>query len=172
MKKLTRKNLNELAKTMPLISEDVQKVYMGGQDSGRNTRYCVFNFFNYLDGNRHDNDHYVDFAYSIGVVPDNSGGIPTAYLGKIGAAGGFGVSFISDPLSVTPNGQIGGDSVLLILPTAEGDVGHAVKLTSISRDSKGQLMYNYYDPTINKFNWLMDVSDIEAYRVAPPPMNP
>ncbi|RNC64012.1 hypothetical protein [Proteiniphilum sp. X52] len=73
MKKLTRKSLEELAVLMPIINEIQQFHIMGG-----GTDSCVFNCFDYLDGNMYTSSYYYNLTSGVlGYTPDNSGNVQT-----------------------------------------------------------------------------------------------
>lgn len=44
MKKLTKKSLDELAQTLPVIEETKQKTYVGGGDGTRESPYTAHEF--------------------------------------------------------------------------------------------------------------------------------
>ena len=98
MKKLSRKNLDELAKMMPVLSETEQRMFVGGSGNGyvySNEEFQIL----YLSGNWKGGE-----VEDLGYISAN--GIPTDGL-QVGMNGWFGSYYIGP----TP------DHVLVVSPT-------------------------------------------------------
>lgn len=148
MKKLTKKSLGELAVSMPVISEDRQICLIGG-----GTDSCVFNCFDYLDGNMYTSSYYYGLTSGVlGYTPDNSGNVQTSDIPVIGSFGGFNVQELSGStgVGIASGGlTVDGDRIMMVFNV--GNQGHAVVATGTSRDSNGNILINYYDPTNNTY---------------------
>ena len=150
MKTLTRISLDELVKTMPIVSEEEQNSYIGGLAPERYRKSCIFDFFNHLDGDRHDNAHYADTAYDeLGVSPDASGNISLSYIAKIGEIGGFDVKpySSSDPFINSERLTKDGNQVMMVITDEDGGNPHSVLLVSVNNNAQGKQVYTYYDQT-------------------------
>ena len=85
MKKLTKKSLDELAKTMPVISENVQRSLIGGIDL---PELVVTGY--YPTWPPEDEDWLKEFyAKATGSYDDDDGSGGTDYLGYYGGGGGY-----------------------------------------------------------------------------------
>lgn len=146
MKKLTRKNLDELAKVMPSLNKELQQSYMGGYIPS-----CVFNAYDYLDGDIYNANHYYEqTSGNLGYVPTSSGGVNTSDIPTIGSYGGFDVREIPAGSGVTTSGYTtNGERIMMTYNS--GGIDHAVVVTSVSKDSSGNAVYHYYDPTNKKY---------------------
>lgn len=142
MKKLTRKSLDELAKTLPVLSEEEQRCCVGG-----GTVSCVFNCFDHIDGERFTADHYYQGTLDIlGYAPGDNGGVNTSDLGAIGAMGGFNVKEIGPPFTLTKDGLVNGCNVIMTFYDEKAEIDHAVVVTGFEY-TEGKLHIKYYDPT-------------------------
>ena len=144
MKKLTKKSLDELAKTLTILDEEEQESIIGG-----GTQSCVFNCFDYLDGDRYTAEYYywATLTY-LRYTPDDSGGVPTEDIGKIGAFGGFSVKELIEPPTRGAGGisESGGHIMMLF---NLGTIGHAVVVTGV-KIVNGEKRIYYHDPTTGK----------------------
>lgn len=131
----------ELAKQVTILDEEEQRMYIGGGYES-----CVFNFFDYLDGNRlSSGDYYWATMTFLGYTPDNNGGVPTDDIWKIGSFGGFSVNNLDPPFGIIPGGTTrDGDHILMVFNS--GDTGHAVLVTG-AEICNGEKRIYYYDPT-------------------------
>ena len=156
MKTLTRISLDELVKTMPIVSEEEQNSYIGGEAPKRYTQSCVFNVFNYLDGDRYDNAHYADTTYeNLGVSPDASGNISLSYVAQIGAIGGFDVEIVGSEnkkeLVASTGKTVDGEHLLIVIANDDGSLPHMVQVDGVILNENGTVKgYSYYDATNNK----------------------
>ena len=114
------------------------------------TNKQVFDVFNYLDGDRHDNAHYADTAYKEhGISPDASGNISVSDITKIGEIGGFDVDNISSVkgYNLKTGKTLDGDHMLIVIVNDDG-LQHIVKVNEIVLDDHGQVeRYLYFDAT-------------------------
>ena len=165
MKTLTRISLDELAKTMPIVSEEEQNSYIGGVASDRYKKSCIYYSFDYLDGNRHDHVYYADTAYKeLGISPDASGNISLSYVAAIGKIGGFDVVYASgenkqriDPKTgLTPDGG----NALIVIVNEDRTTSHMVQVTKVKYKENGDVeYYKYYDAT-TKEDGKVDIGDV------------
>ena len=65
MKKLTRKSLSELAKTLPVIEKDVQASYIGGGDGSRNNPYTMAEIETLIENGTFKGGYIKDSAGSV-----------------------------------------------------------------------------------------------------------
>lgn len=143
MKKLTKKSLDELAEKMPVISENTLRQLIGGYKPS-----CVFNCFNYLDGDLYDSTHYYDKTLSnLGYEPATNGGVPTADIPTIGTYGGFHVEELTSGFKLKSDGSTNGNKVIMTFRS--GNIDHAVVVTGYDHDESGNLVIKYRDPTNN-----------------------
>ena len=159
MKKLTRKTLDELAKEMPVLNESQKRCFIGG---GKDS--CVFNCFDYLDGNLYDVSHYYEYTLKrLGYAPGPNGEVHTSDIGIIGSYGGFDVSELTSSFSLSSNGCTNGGNIIMTFN--DNGIDHAVVVTGYGYDEKGNLTLKYYDPTF-KTNGFKTMGDYSAlYRV-------
>lgn len=143
MKKLTKQSLAELAKRVTVLDEEEQRTYIGGGYES-----CVFNFFDYLDGDRLSSDDYYWATMSfLGYTPNDIGEVPTDDIWKIGSFGGFSVNDLDPPFGIIPGSTTrDGSNILMVFNS--GDIGHAVLVTG-AESIKGEKRIYYYDPTNN-----------------------
>ena len=114
---------------------------------------CVFNVFDYLDGNRHNAYHYYsETKRNLGYEPSPNGAVKTSDIAKIGSFGGFKVVEISadHPMNrKTGNTFPGNNPVVMTFLEAKTGIDHAVVVTGI-RENQGNIFVQYYDPTTNQ----------------------
>ena len=68
MKKLTRKSLDELAKTLPVIEETSQMHYVGGGDGSPNNPYTESQYHGFLSQNQWAGGFVQGYGYVLGQV--------------------------------------------------------------------------------------------------------
>lgn len=146
MKKLTRKSLEEMAKTLSVLDEEEQRYFIGaGKES------CVFNCFDYLDGDRHSaNYYYQETKSNLGYEPTSNGGVSASDITKIGSFGGFEVKELSTPPVINSEGLANGCHIMMTF--RKGDIDHAVIIEGFTHDNQGNLEIKYYDPTTGEHN--------------------
>lgn len=68
MKKLTRKSLEKMAITLPVLDEEEQRYFIGtGKES------CILYCFDYIDGDRHSaNYYYQETKSNLGYEPTSN----------------------------------------------------------------------------------------------------
>ena len=163
-RKLTHKSLDELALIMPVLSEDARKYYVGGCKQS-----CVFNCFDYLDGDRFDSCHYYDKTLeNLGIEPDESGYLPVEHITTIGGYGGFHVSPIEGDFVLRSDGTLKDGSNVMLTFENESGGGHAVVAEGyIIKD--GKVYIQYKDPTTGKTDIILKENCSDIYRVSSNP---
>ena len=124
-------------------------------------RSCVFDCFDYLDGDSHSWRYYSEKYLKSGGAVGNDGGISNDDdIIKIASFGGFNVrrATSKDDLLAMINrierdGTVDGERVMMRIPTATID--HAVIVTGYIWDvEKEKYMISYYDPKKNKSEFI------------------
>lgn len=140
MRKLTRKNLDELAIVMPVLSEIQQREFLGGYQPS-----CVFNVYDYLDGNRYSANHYFECTKSVlNYEPKSNGAVSTADIEEIGSFGDFRVNKMTTDFTFGPSGTI--DGLQAIMSFNVNGTDHLVVVEKVESVS-GSIKILYYDPT-------------------------
>ncbi len=161
MRKLTRKSLDELAKVMPVLDESTKRIYIGGCKPS-----CVFNCFDYLDGDLYDSCHYYEYTSgNLGYEPRNDGGVPTSDIPAIGSFGGFHVQELTSGVALKKDGTTNGCNVMMTFN--DGNIDHAVIVNGYEYDESGNLMIKYHDPTTGTDGKRADGNYSALYSVAP-----
>ncbi len=138
-RKLTKRNLDELAKEMPIISESTLHIFVGGSGSESCPPSCVFNVFDYLDGDKYDACHYYEgLSNNYGITPNADGGVPTHLISEIGSYGGFSVKEVSNGDTIKTGG---------IATFKVGSINHAVVIKEFIPNGDGTYTIKYHDST-------------------------
>lgn len=111
---------------------------------------CVFNVFDYLDGDKYDAYHYYkETKKKLNYEPSPSGAVNTGDISKIGSYGGFEVVEISKdyPMNKATGRSYPGNNPVMMtfFDPAEG-IDHAVVVRGVRVD-QGNIFVQYYDPT-------------------------
>lgn len=163
--------LAELEKELEVLSKEEMNILKGGGDGSTGWNdgsafmestgnqqnnckpSCVFNAFDYLDGDRYDMCHYYnETKKNLGYEPGPNGEVKTVDISTIGSYGGFQVrEMLSDEaLSASTGWSIpGGNRIMMTFNTIDGSgkkVDHAVVVTG-SEIQNGKRVIKYYDPT-------------------------
>lgn len=126
---------------MPVLSESSKSIYVGGYKPS-----CVFNCFDYLDGDLYDSFHYYEHTSgNLGYEPNNDGGVPTSDIPAIGSFGGFDVQEATSGVALKKDETSNGCNVIMTFN--DGNIDHAVVVTGYRYDERGNLMIKYHDPT-------------------------
>lgn len=168
MKKLIKKNLDELAETMPVLSEKNQHECVGGTgsyiESGANTGSigggdCVFQSMSYITGQPADS-----FALNYGKYADDNNGIislgndesQTNWANQYGVASGDMSTFaLQNGMRAMGQNETPQNGAIVVY----GD--HCVVYQSKNEDGT----INYYDPQNNVSGTLQAGTDYQIYGI-------
>jgi hypothetical protein len=162
--------LAELQKEMEILTKEQMNACKGGLDglTGFSGYYdnpsgdyqqnpckpsCVFNVFDYLDGDRHDMCHYYnETKKNLGYEPQSNGSIPTKEIATIGGYGGFIVREMSgnETFSTLTGCSVpGNNDIMMTFNTTDSNgriIDHAVIVKGVEIQN-GRRVIKYYDPT-------------------------
>ncbi|SDJ04416.1 hypothetical protein SAMN04487898_101159 [Pedobacter sp. ok626] len=136
--------------------------YMGAVDPSWD---CVLNCFDYLDGSSHDWNFYnFSIHYNLGYNGADYGGVFTEHIVNIGGFGGMAVTELSSGFSMSSDGKVGGNHVMITYNTGVAGAGHAVIAEGWYNDANdgGKLKIEFYDPTTGKRSHL-NMSDATGF---------
>jgi hypothetical protein len=152
MKKLTKKSLDELAKTMNVIPEDERDNYWGMYEND-----CFWRCVAWLETG--DSSEAAAASYALAYWADMMGG-NTVNAHSILSTGGAGMR-LSDAADYAKKNSLGSNQIICVDPDnisyyqnnnleSISGANHAIVITGEINDSNGQLTgYNVYDPQSN-----------------------
>ena len=150
--------------------EDSGNIGSGISDPEEFKPSCVFNVYDYLDGNEYDACHYYkETLKNLGYEPDYKGGVRTNDIPAIGSYGGFDVKELTPQsnsdigIGLTTKGiTIDGDHVIMTFN--DNGIDHAVVVTGLKKEGE-VVRVLYYDPTKKENGYRNNGDYVSMYSV-------
>lgn len=155
-RKLTRESLAELAKRMPVLSEQMQMTYMGGLDPND----CVWRCIAYMNscGTSYDPNAALAVAsgyYGTSFDPNNYAFSGTKTDLAATVSGSLSSSYCSGAILVFDPSQTPGWS-------GNGTSRHAIVITGYRMDNSGNAIYDVVDPQAGGATSSIKASDLPS----------